>query len=177
MKVLIATKNPAKISGAKNALNKFFDNIEIEGIAVSSNVPDQPVNEQAYLGAKNRIKNLKAEAKAKNISADLYMSIETGIINLYDNWLITNFAIIEDNLGHTSCATSPSFPVPTKLVQDIIDTNLNDVISKIFKEDNERHNSGGSISLLTHNNVSRIELTETAFIMALTKFVNADKWQ
>ena len=48
MKVLIATKNQGKIEGAKRALENYFNNVEIEGIPVNSDVPDQPVNKDIY---------------------------------------------------------------------------------------------------------------------------------
>ena len=35
MKILMGTKNPGKVQGAKEAFEKYFDNIEIEGIKVS----------------------------------------------------------------------------------------------------------------------------------------------
>ena len=57
MKVLIATKNQGKIEGAKKALEHYFKNVEIKGIPVESDVPDQPVNKEIYQGAKNRVKN------------------------------------------------------------------------------------------------------------------------
>ena len=66
MKVLIATKNQGKIEGAKRALEKYFDNVEIQGIPVESNVSEQPVNDEIYNGAKNRVKNLKMYAKKIN---------------------------------------------------------------------------------------------------------------
>ena len=81
MKVLIGTKNPGKIEGAKKALLKYFDDIEIDGIPVESNVSEQPVNAEIYKGAKNRVKNLKKYAKENNVKAALYMSIESGINN------------------------------------------------------------------------------------------------
>lgn len=56
MKVLIATKNQGKIEGAKRALENYFNNVEIEGIPVNSDVPDQPVNKEIYIEAKNRVK-------------------------------------------------------------------------------------------------------------------------
>ena len=40
MKILIWTKNPGKIEGAKQAFEKYFNNVEIEGIPVKSNVGD-----------------------------------------------------------------------------------------------------------------------------------------
>lgn len=176
MKVLIATKNAGKIEGAKRALLHYFSDIEIEGIPVESNVGEQPVNNEIYDGAKNRVRNLKKYASDNNISADLYLSIESGINNSLGRWMITNVAVIEDNNDFESYGTSPSFPVPEKLVDDIINTDLSKVMDKIFKKDEERHNKGGGIQLLTHNEITRIDLTEMAFIMALTKYIN-ENWR
>ena len=177
MKVLIATKNQGKIEGAKRALANYFDNLEIEGIPVESNVGEQPVNNEIYIGAKNRVRNLKEYAKEKNIKADLYLSIESGINNSLGRWMITNIAVIEDNNDFESYGASPSFPVPDRLVEDVINTDLSQVMNKIFEKDEERHNKGGGIQLLTHNKISRINLTEMAFIMALTKYINEDNWR
>lgn len=177
MKVLVATKNQGKIEGAKRALERYFDNVEIEGIPVESNVSEEPVNEEIYIGAKNRVKNLKAYCKEHNITADLYLSIEGGIYNSLGRWMNTGIAVIEDNDDFESYGTTPSFPVPERLVKEIMDTDLSQVMNKLFWEDNERHNKGGGIQLLTHNQVSRIELTETAFVMALTKYINEEKWR
>lgn len=177
MKVLIATKNQGKIEGAKRALANYFDNLEIEGIPVESNVGEQPVNNEIYIGAKNRVRNLKEYAKEKNIKADLYLSIESGINNSLGRWMITNIAVIEDNNDFESYGASPSFPVPDRLVEDVINTDLSQVMNTIFEKDEERHNKGGGIQLLTHNKISRIDLTEMAFIMALTKYVNGSDWR
>ena len=180
MKVLIATKNQGKIEGAKRALEKYFDNITVEGIPADSEVGEQPVNNEIYEGAKNRVKNLKKYCKENNIKADLFLSIESGINNLLGRWMITNIAVIEDNENFESYGTSPSFPVPERLVNDIIeDTGIGideKEIDKIFEKDEERHNKGGGIQLLTKNIVTRIDLTELAFTMALTKYINKEKW-
>lgn len=177
MKVLIATKNQGKIEGAKRALLNYFENIEIQGIPVESNVSEQPVNDEIYIGAKNRLKNLKKYAQEKHIETDLFLSIESGINNVLGRWMITNIAVIEDNTDFESYGTSPSFPVPDRLVKDIIDRDLSQVMNQIFTKDDERHNKGGGIQLLTHNKISRIDLTEMAFIMALTKYINEDNWK
>ncbi len=59
MHVLIGTKNQGKIEGAKKALEHYFENVEIKGVSVESDVPEQPRNEEIYQGAKNRVRNLK----------------------------------------------------------------------------------------------------------------------
>lgn len=177
MKVLIATKNQGKIEGAKKALEHYFKDIEIQGIPVESNVPDQPVNKEIYEGAKHRVKNLKKYAKKNKIEADLFLGIESGINNLLGRWMITNIAVIEDNGTFESYGTSPSFPVPDNLVQKVLDTNLSEAMDTVLGEDKERHNHSGGINLLTHDEISRIDLTEYAFIMALTKYINGEKWR
>ena len=75
MNILIATKNQGKIEGATRALRHYYDDVNIIGIPVDSNVPDQPVNNEIYQGAKNRVENLKKYAQENNIKADLYLSI------------------------------------------------------------------------------------------------------
>ena len=50
-------------------------------------------------------------------------------------------------------------------------------MNNIFEKDDNRHNNGGGIQLLSHNEVTRIDLTEMAFIMSLTKYINGDIWR
>ena len=79
MKILIGTKNPGKIEGAKRAFSHYFKDIEIEGKAVDSEVGDQPFDEDILKGARNRVKNLKKYAKENNLTADYYVAVEGGI--------------------------------------------------------------------------------------------------
>lgn len=176
MKAIIASKNQGKIEGAKLALENYFENVEVVGVSVPSNVPDQPVDLQTYEGAKNRVKNLKEYCKENNITADFYMAVESGITNRLGEWVIANIAVIEDGKGNTSFGTSPSFPVPEKFVDEIKSTNFSQVMDKVFGEDKERHNHAGGIQLLTHGVVSRIDLNRLAFTVALIKFINDEKW-
>lgn len=171
MKILIGTKNNGKIQGAKEAFEKYFDNVEIEGIPVESNVSDEPVNNEIYEGARNRVNNLINYSKQNNIDVDYFLGIESGITNLLGKWIIINVAVIKDKTGYESWGTSSGFPVPDRYVKEIIDTDLGKVIDKMFKENDLRSSKGG-ISFLTHNIIDRIDLTRDAFIMALTQYVN-----
>lgn len=171
MKALIGTKNPGKIQGAKEALENYFDNIEIIGIPVSSDVSDEPVDLEIYQGAKNRVNNLIKYAKDNNIEVDYYLGVESGITKLLGRWVIINIAVIKDKTEYESWGTSPAFPVPDKYVDEIINTDLGHVMDRIFEQNDLRSGKGG-ISFLTHNVVDRIQLTKEAFIMALTGHIN-----
>lgn len=176
MRVLIATKNNTKITGAKTAFEKFFKGVEIEGVSVASDVPEQPINDETLLGAKNRVANLKKYAKENNIQADFYVAIESGMSNGLGDWFIINMAVIEDDNGNVSIGAGPSFPVPESKVERIKEIGLGDVMNELFNE-KELHSRGGGIQLLTHGVVSRMDLTELAFEMALTKFINGELWR
>jgi len=176
MKVLIGTKNPGKIEGAKLAFEKYFDNVDIEGVSVDSEVGEQPKNEEIFQGAKNRVKNLKEYANKNNIKVDYFVAIEAGITNLIGEWIDINLAVIDDNKGIESIGTSQGFPIPDKYVDEIQQTDLGKVMDKIFKGDGLSKGKGG-ISFLTKDQVSRIDLTRDAFIMALTKYINGEIWK
>lgn len=176
MKILMGTKNPGKIEGAKQAFEKYFGNVEIEGIPVSSNVGDQPINEEIIQGAKNRVKNLKEYATNNNLEADFYVSSEAGITNLLGEWIDINAVVIEDSKGFQSVGTSQGFPIPGKYIDEIKETELGKVMDKIFRG-KELGKGKGGISLLTKDEVSRIDLTRNAFIMALTSHINGDLWR
>ncbi len=176
MKILIGTKNPGKIEGAKQAFEKYFDNVEIEGISVDSGVGDQPVDEEMLQGAKNRVENLKKYAKNNNIMADYFVSSEAGITNLLGEWIDINCAVVENKEGLQSVGTSQGFLIPDKYIDEIKKTELGKVMDKIFNA-NELSKGKGGISILTKNEVSRIDLTKNAFIMALTKHINGDMWK
>lgn len=176
MKILMGTKNPGKIEGARQAFEKYFDDVEIEGIPVDSNVGDQPVNEEIFQGAKNRVRNLKEYAKKNNIEADYYVSSEAGITNLLGNWIDINAVVIENSDGFQSVGTSQGFPIPDKYIKEIKETELGKVMDKIF-QGNDLGKGKGGINFLTKNEVSRIDLTKNAFLMALTSHINGKIWR
>ena len=171
MKVLIGTKNPGKIEGATEALKNYFDDFDIDGIPVSSDVSEEPVNNEIYEGARNRVNNLMQYAKDHGIDAEYFLGIESGITNLLGKWVIINIAVIKDKNGYESWGTSAGFPVPDKYVDEIISTELSRVMDKISKQKDLRSGKGG-ISFVTNGVISRIDMTKEAFIMALTQHTN-----
>ena len=176
MKILIGTRNPGKIQGAKEAFEKYFDNVEIEGISVDSEVGNQPFNKEILQGAKNRVNNLKKYAKENEIEADFYISSEAGITNLLGEWIDINCVVIENSKGFQSVGTSQGFPIPEKYIEEIKQTELGKVMDKIFSGKDLGKGKGG-ISYLTKDVISRIDLTRNAFIMALTQHINGDIWK
>ena len=171
MKILIGTKNLGKIEGAKEALKKYFECFDIEGIKVPSDVSDEPMNNEIYKGARNRVDNLIKYCKENNIEADYFLGVESGITNSLGRWVNLNVAVIKDKFGYESWGTSSGFPIPDKYIDEIIETDLGKVMDNIFNQSDLRKIKGG-IGLLTNDVVSRIDTTKEAFIMALTQHIN-----
>ena len=176
MKALIGTKNNAKIEGARQALENFFDEVELEGIKVSSNVSDEPQNDEIYQGARNRALNLIEYAKENNINdVDYFMAIEAGITNYFGKWININIAVVIDKNGNESMGTGQAFPIPDKYLEEIKQNGLGIVMDKIFNGVDLSKSVGG-VSFITHETISRIDITRDAFIMAMTKFINDNIW-
>lgn len=176
MKVLMGTTNPGKIEGAKRAFLKYFEDVEIEGFKTDSEVGDQPFDKDIFKGAKNRVKNLKKYAEENNIEADFYIASEAGITNLLGDWIDINAAVIESKDGIQSVGMSQGFEIPEKYIDEIKQTELGKVMDKIFSGNDLAKGKGG-ISFLTKDEISRIDLTENAFIMALIKHINGNLWK
>lgn len=176
MRILMGTKNQGKIEGVKRAFERYFENIEIEGIAVDSEVSAQPINKEIIVGARNRVKNVKKYAKEHNLEADYYVASEAGITNLLDDWIDINAVVIENKEGKQSVGTSQGFPIDEKYIDEITSSELGKVMDRIFKSHGLNTGKGG-ISILTHDEISRIDLTENACMMALIRYINKGIWE
>lgn len=172
----MGTKNPGKIEGAKRAFERYFENIEIVGVSVDSEVGDEPLNEQIMEGAKNRVKNVKKYAEENKIDADFYVASEAGLSNAFGDWMDFNFAVVENKAGEQNIGSSAGFKIPEKYVKEVIEKDLSVIMNRIFQATNLSQEDGG-IGKLTHGEISRIDLTKQAFIMALIKFVNGEIWK
>lgn len=172
----MGTKNQGKIEGVKRAFERYFENVEIEGIAVDSEVSAQPINKEIITGARNRVKNVKEYAKKHNLEADYFVASEGGITNLLEDWIDINAVVIENKEGKQSVGTSQGFPIDEKYIDEITSTELGKVMDKIFKGHGLNTGKGG-ISILTHDEISRIDLTENACMMALIRYINKGIWE
>lgn len=90
--------------------------------------------------------------------------------------MIVNFAVIKDKTGYESVGIGPAFPVPKTYVKEIMETSLGQVLDKIYATNALGQGKGG-VNALTHDSISRIDITKEAFIMAITQYVNGNTWK
>lgn len=172
VKVLVGSENPVKIAAVKEAFSKFFNNVEVVGMKVNSNVPDQPVNMETFEGAKNRVLELMNINKEKNLGAKFFVGIEGGIIEVYSRWFAFGGMCVGDEKGRISFGTSPHFELPKSVVAELLrGVELGLVMDKI-QGDNNTKQKHGAIGYFTKGVVDRKELYTHGLVMALIPFLN-----
>lgn len=84
LNVYVASTNQTKMTATYVALKELLnkqDNVKIHlyGIAVPSEVPEQPVGEQTYQGCANRLANLEEYVTHYVLPYDLLVAVENGV--------------------------------------------------------------------------------------------------
>ena len=170
--VLVGSKNPVKIACTEDAFVRAFNRpILVEGINVSSGVPDQPVGErETLLGAKNRAYGSRDVFP----EADYWVGIEGGVDEDEKGMYAFAWIFILDRKGKSSQAKTGTFYLP-KQVAELVSTGmeLGKADDQVFEEENSKH-KGGSVGILTKGVINRDEYYRQAIILGLIPFLNQE---
>jgi|YelNatPaOPRAMG01_1025707.scaffolds.fasta_scaffold120549_2 inosine/xanthosine triphosphatase len=166
MIVAIGSMNKSKVEGVKEAYLRFFTNVEFIPVKALSNVPLQPFGlDMVFKGALNRAVNA-----IRIVNADHGVGVEAGMYSISNRWFDVQVTAIIDRDGLITYGLSPSFEVPSFIVEKIVKgeaDELEAIVDEIYGVRNIGE-EGGFISLLTGNAVLRRDLTYYSTIMALT---------
>jgi inosine/xanthosine triphosphatase len=168
IKVIVASKNPAKIEAVRNAfLQAFSTDIVVEGVAVSSGVSDQPMSdEETRIGALNRAMN----AKALIADADFWVGVEGGVCPVAEGMEAFGWMAIL-GIRQRSLSRSASFLLPPQIAHQISSGHeLGPAMDVLFKEKDSK-TKGGAVGLLSNGLVSRAQLYEQPLLLALIPFL------
>ncbi|MBU0558942.1 MAG: inosine/xanthosine triphosphatase [Bacteroidetes bacterium] len=170
MKILVGSKNPVKLESVRDAFSKYFNEIEIIGVDVNSNVPDQPINDETYSGALSRSTSLVEINRKENLGADYFVGIEGGIAEAFGKWFAFGCVSIIDKFGHSSFGTSAHFELPEKVTAKLLNREeLGIVMDEIMQEENTKQKMG-AIGFFTNGVMDRKELYASGVIAALVPF-------
>ncbi len=132
MKVAIATDSPEKIKGIKLAFSRLFNLKESEIVvlhqSVDSGVPEQPFDDETYLGAQNRVKAL---ISSEDTDADYYVSCEAGIescMGIYFNVQVV--CIFDKEARKFVFGKSAGWQVPSEDIEVIKEINLDSYLRR-----------------------------------------------
>ncbi len=160
--VNVGTDNPVKVRAVRRVLTDVFDRVRVTGVAVSTGVPEQPIDHQAAVGAMNR-------ARAALGEGDLGVGIEAGLIwdASVGDYLDVQYCAIVDRGGRVTLGHGPGFENPPAVVARV---KAGRTVSEAMTELTGVRDIGskfGAIGYLTERRMDRDTLTEAAVLMAM----------
>jgi inosine/xanthosine triphosphatase len=170
MKVLIATKNSAKIKAVKEVLKEYdlFQEVKIESKKADSGVAEQPKSlEETIKGAKNR-------AKKSFRNCNFSIGIESGLIKIENNFFDITVAVVF-NGKKFSLGFSSSWQCPIEITQLIREEGLNMTQAACkcgLSIKNDLGDKEGLIGILTKKRITRKDYTKQALYMAFIPIEN-----
>ena len=160
MKVLVGSNNPIKIDAVKEAFSLHFEDIDVIARPVESNVSNQPLNNETFIGARNRARKLFDINISEKLGAEFCVGIEGGIMKIFEKWFAFGCMCIVDEQNNEGFGTSAHFELPEEVTgndpyailsswfqytdEGMIDIQRNGQVSNQFPEDILNTGSGNT---------------------------------
>ena len=171
VKIVVASRNPVKMDAVREGLSAFIPgDIELTGVAVDSEVSDQPMsNDETLTGALNRVKN----ARLLLSGADYYVGLEGGVEETSYGLMAFAWMVIDNGQKVGQARTAGFFlpPEVAKLVHEGME--LGDADDRVFAKTNSKQQNG-AVGLLTNDAITRKSLYIPAVQMAFIPFLNPE---
>ncbi len=167
MRVAVGSTNRVKVEAVEVALKMMGTSAQVLPVDVPSGVPDQPLCEQTFQGARNR-----ARSALNSRSADLGVGIEGGICRYAGRTLAYAVVYVRSSGGEENFAFSAAFSLPREIVA-LVESGieLGEAIDRFFGTRDSKH-AEGAVGRLTRV-ISRRDLYVQPVVMALYPFINA----
>lgn len=126
IKVAIATSSSEKINGIIKGFCRFFQ-VDESDVRINyskqteSGVPEQPFDDETYIGAKNRVNNVKEKIS----DCDFFVSCEAGIESFANQYFnVQVICIFEKKSQKYFFGKSIGWQIPTEEIAVIKETTL-----------------------------------------------------
>lgn len=172
MRVVVASNNPVKLAATKEAFEAYFPDVRVEGVAVDSDVPDQPIGAQTLQGARNRA--AAARHAVAGESFEYCVGIEGGIVEVEDRWFALGWMCLVDAQGRESFGASPWFELPSAVVEELLRGRELGVVIDRLTGARDSKKAGGAIGHFTGGVVDRQSLYAAGLKVALVPVLNAE---
>jgi inosine/xanthosine triphosphatase len=172
MRVLVGSHNPTKIGAVQDVFDRCFGAAEVIGVEVDSGVAGQPVGDETFKGAENRMLALVQLNAEQGLDAQYCVGIEGGVVMLYGRWFAFGAVCIADANGRLGFGVTSHFELPDPISAALADgTELGSVIDELTGLPDTRR-GGGAIGHLSHGRLDRRGLAAQGVFMALIPFLN-----
>jgi inosine/xanthosine triphosphatase len=156
MKIIIGTKNKAKVAAVETVMTNYFQNVSFELMDVASDVSEMPFsNEETRQGAINRAKH--AISQSDGFAA---FGLEGGVQQIGDVLYCVNWGAMALQDGTIITATGAGFELPEEIAQQLREgKELGPVMDTFTAKQNIRHHEG-AIGIFTNGLIDRQKMFE-----------------
>ena len=173
-RVAVGSKNRVKVEAVRSVLQRAGLNVVVEGVAVASDVPDQPRgDEETVRGAQTR-----AQRAREALGADLGVGIEGGVVELPDGSMRTcAWAVVIDRDGRAGSGGSLAMPLPPSVAAMLGEgLELGDAMDRLTGGRDTKYGAGAS-GILTAGLVDRQSAYESLVTYALAPWLAGEHWR
>lgn len=184
MLIAVGSLNPVKIKAVRTAFERFFpeERIDVKGVTVSSNVPDQPIGKKEILtGATNRAEQTLMHYRTEQTGdpqqslPTFFIGIEAGFIQLAEELFIDiQLTVIRDSLGKCSVGAGSGLTFPKQVIDRLLldrKTELGNIMAELTGNIRIKHEEG-AVGFFSHGIITREEITRQSVEMALIPFIS-----
>lgn len=170
--IAVGSANPVKVRAVANVVRRWGAGWQVEGVAVSSGVPDQPWGDRETIAG--------AEARARGareaLGADVGLGLEGGVVEADGALRTCAWAVAALPDGTTSVGGSLSMPLPpgvATLVRNGME--LGHAMDAFCATTGTKHGAG-AVGILTGGLVDRAQAYEVLVAYALAPLLSAPLW-
>ena len=160
LKIAVFTENIEKLKGVENSLKLFIKDFQLESIGIKNEISEPFMNEIRD-AAISRIKS--------SLNYDYFISVEAGVIELFNRSFDIHLAVIKDKYGMESYGISSGLPLNKGIMDELKSGgDLNQVAKKMLNLEGVGK-KGGLIYHLSRGVKLRRDLVQEAVVSALTE--------
>jgi inosine/xanthosine triphosphatase len=172
--VAVGSTNPVKIAATRRVLESLVSGIRVEGVAVASQVSDQPFgDEETIRGAVTR-----ARGACEALGADLGVGIEGGVVEGANGDMRTcAWAAVVSADGRSGIGGSLAMSLPDAVARSLRDgLELGHAMDRLIGQSNTKHGAG-AVGILTAGLVDRQRAYEVLVTYALAPFLTPELYR
>jgi inosine/xanthosine triphosphatase len=171
--ICVGSENQVKIKAVENVFSMLFSRIQVNGMTVKVNVPEQPMEKEVIQGAVDRAK------AALNGKCDFGVGIEAGLLwnETIDKYLDVQYCAVIDKSKRMTLGHGSGFYYPDEVI-DLVKKGR--TIGQSMKERYGIEDVGrrmGAIGYLSKDILNRTKLTEQAVLMAMIPRIRRDLYE
>lgn len=161
--ISVGSENQVKIKAVDNVFSMLFSRVQVNGLKVKVNVPEQPKEKEVIEGAIERAKS------ALNEKCDFGVGIEAGLFwnEIINKYLDVQYCVVIDKSKRMTTGHGPGFYYPDEIIELV---KKGRTIGQSMKERYGIEDVGrkmGAIGYLSKDILDRTKLTEQAVLMAM----------